>query len=186
MSFLELLLIAIGLSMDCFAVAVSFGTQRKLTGRDFLRFSFFFALFQAIMPVIGWLIGNAANNYLSYVDHWIAFGILALIGLKMIVESFKAEHEKRPVDIRDLKILLSISVATSIDALATGVSFGFVKVNIILAALTIGIVTFLSSLTGAYVGRKSIHISPRIAEIAGGLVLIAIGVKIVLEHLSII
>jgi putative Mn2+ efflux pump MntP len=124
------------------------------------------------------------NIYLSKVDHWIAFGILTIIGLRMIYESFKGEDEKRSVDIRDWKILLTLSLATSIDALITGVSFGFVKVNIALAALTIALVTFLNSLAGAWVGERSIHISPRWAEIIGGLVLIGIGIKIVLEHLA--
>jgi putative Mn2+ efflux pump MntP len=184
MNFFELLFIAIGLSMDCFAVSLSFGAQRKLKRNDILKFSFFFALFQALMPVIGWLIGTAVNIYLSKVDHWIAFGILTIIGLRMIYESFKGEDEKRSVDIRDWKILLTLSLATSIDALITGVSFGFVKVNIALAALTIALVTFLNSLAGAWVGERSIHISPRWAEIIGGLVLIGIGIKIVLEHLA--
>jgi len=184
MDFFELLFIAIGLSMDCFAVSLSFGAQRKLKRNDILKFSFFFALFQALMPVIGWLIGTAVNIYLSKVDHWIAFGILTIIGLRMIYESFKGEDEKRSVDIRDWKILLTLSLATSIDALITGVSFGFVKVNIALAALTIALVTFLNSLAGAWVGERSIHISPRWAEIIGGLVLIGIGIKIVLEHLA--
>jgi len=186
MSFLELFLIAVGLSMDCFAVSLSFGAQKRLKRNDILKFSFFFALFQALMPVIGWLVGNVINIYLSHLDHWIAFGILSLIGLRMIFESFKGEDSKRLVDIREWKILLTLSLATSIDALVTGVSFGFVKVNILLAVTIIALVTFLNSVAGAYVGKRSIHISPRGAEIIGGLVLIGIGIKIVLEHLSIV
>ncbi len=186
MSFLELFLIAIGLSMDCFAVSLSFGAQKKLKRNDILKFAFFFALFQAVMPVIGWLAGSSLKFYMEKVDHWIAFGILAFIGLRMIYESFGDAEKKREVDIRDWKILLTLSLATSIDALMTGVSFGFVKVNILLAVITIGLVTFLNSIAGAWVGERSIHISPRWAEIIGGLVLIIIGTKIVLEHLSII
>ncbi|MCX6287035.1 MAG: manganese efflux pump MntP family protein [Bacteroidetes bacterium] len=186
MSFLELFLIAVGLSMDCFAVSLSFGAQKRLKRKDIIKFSFFFALFQALMPVIGWLVGNAVNIYLSDVDHWIAFGILTAIGLRMIYEAFKGEDEKRSVDIREWKILFTLSLATSIDALVTGVSFGFIKVNILLAVMTIALVTFLNSIAGAYVGKRSIHISPKGAEIIGGLVLIGIGTKIVLEHLSII
>lgn len=185
MSFFELFLIAVGLSMDCFAVSLSFGAQKKLHPRDILRFSFFFALFQALMPVVGWLVGSAAKVFLASTDHWIAFGILSFIGIRMIYEAFKDENEKRTVDIREWKILLTLSFATSIDALMTGVSFGFIKVNILLAVITIGIITFLNSLTGAYVGKHSIHISPKVAEIVGGLVLIAIGAKIVLDHLSV-
>ncbi|MCX6280930.1 MAG: manganese efflux pump MntP family protein [Bacteroidetes bacterium] len=186
MNFIELLLIAIGLSMDCFAVSLSFGAQKKLNRNDILKFSFFFAFFQALMPVIGWMVGNAVNIYLSDVDHWIAFGILAAIGLRMIYEAFGSEDKKRSVDIREWKILLTLSLATSIDALITGVSFGFIKVNILLAVITIALITFLNSVAGAYVGKRSIHISPKGAEIIGGLVLIGIGVKIVLQHLSII
>jgi len=184
MSFFELFLVSIGLSMDCFAVSLSFGAQKKLKRNDIIRFSFFFALFQAFMPIIGWLAGTAANIYLSKVDHWIAFGILTVIGIRMIYESFKEEDEKRLVDIRKWKILLTLSLATSIDALMTGVSFGFIRVNIFQAVITIGAVTFLASLGGAYVGERSIHISPRWAEIIGGLVLIGIGAKIVIEHLA--
>jgi len=172
--------------MDCFAVSLSFGAQKKLDKKDILKFSFFFALFQAVMPLIGWLAGNSVKVYLAETDHWIAFGILTLIGLRMIYESFKGEDEKKAVDIRKWKILITLSLATSIDALMTGVSFGFIKVNILLAAITIGLVTFLNSLFGAFVGERSIHISPRWAEIIGGLVLIGIGTKIVLEHLAII
>ena len=186
MSFIELLLIALGLSMDCFAVSLSFGAQGKLVRKDILRIAFVFAVFQALMPVLGWLVGNAVKSYLADVDHWIAFAILAAIGLKMIWESFKEEHEKRPVDIREWKVLLGLALATSIDALVTGVSFGFISVNILLSVTIIGFITFLNSIAGAYVGIKSIHISARWAEITGGLVLIGIGVKIVLEHLSVI
>jgi manganese efflux pump family protein len=186
MSFLELFFIAIGLSMDCFAVSLSFGAKKNLKRIDILRFAFFFALFQALMPVIGWLVGSRVKYHLAEVDHWIAFSILALIGLRMIYESFKSENEKRVVDIREWKILLTLSLATSIDALMTGVSLGFVKVNILLAVITIGIVTFFNSIAGAWVGERSIHVSPRWAEIIGGLVLIGIGTKIVLEHLSVI
>ncbi|MEI6883597.1 MAG: manganese efflux pump MntP family protein [Bacteroidota bacterium] len=186
MGFFELLLIAIGLSMDCFAVALSFGAQKKLKKNDVLKFAFFFALFQAVMPLLGWLAGNAAKNYLAAFDHWIAFGILSFIGLRMIVESFKDESEKRSFDIRQWKILLTLSFATSIDALMTGISFGFIKVNILLAIVTIGLVTFINSVAGAWVGKKSIHISPRWAEILGGIVLIGIGLRILLQHLSVL
>jgi putative Mn2+ efflux pump MntP len=186
MSFLELFFIAIGLSMDCFAVSLSFGAQKRLKRQDVIKFSFFFALFQALMPLIGWLAGTAANFYLSKIDHWIAFALLSIIGLRMIYESFRGEDEKRSVDIRNWKVLLTLSLATSIDALVTGISFGFVKVNIALAVITIAFVTFLSSMAGAWVGERSIHISPRWAEIVGGLVLIGIGIKIVLEHLAVV
>lgn len=186
MNLLETFLIALGLSMDCFAVSLSFGAQKKLAGRDIFRVAFYFALFQGLMPVIGWAIGITLKVFLSRIDHWIAFGILTAIGLRMIWESFKGEDEKRSVDIRDRKVLLSLSLATSIDALISGLSFGFVQMNILLAISLIAVVTFLNSIAGALVGKHAIHISSRWAEIAGGLVLIGIGLRILSEHVHII
>ena len=186
MSFIEIFFIALCLSMDCLAVSVSFGLRKNLVWRDILKLAFFFGLFQGVMPVIGWLAGSSVQNVASAVDHWIAFGILSFIGLRMIYESFRGIDEKKSVDIRSWKILLSLSFATSIDALITGVSMGFIKVNILVAVVTFAVVTFLISMAGAYAGLKSIRISPRWAEITGGTVLIGIGLKIVLEHLAII
>jgi putative Mn2+ efflux pump MntP len=183
MNFIEIVLIALGLSMDCFAVSLSFGAQKKLWGKVLFRTALSFAFFQAMMPVLGWAIGISVKSMLSEVDHWIAFALLAAIGLRMIYESFKSEHEKKPVDISEWKVLITLSLATSIDAMITGLSFGFIQVNILLAVLTIGIITFVNSLLGAWVGHRAIHISPRWAEFAGGIVLIGIGVKIVATHI---
>lgn len=184
MNFLEILLIALGLSMDCFAVSLSFGTSQKLKWKEIFRMALFFGLFQGLMPLIGWLVGNSLQSFISSIDHWFAFGILAFIGLKMILQSFKNTEERKNVDIRKTTILLSLSVATSIDALITGISFGFIRVNILEAAVIITLITFLISIFGAKLGEKTTFLPARWAERLGGLVLIGIGVKIVFEHLA--
>ena len=143
MNFAEILIIALGLSMDCFAVSLSFGSSRKLIWKDILRMAFLFGLFQGVMPLIGWMVGNSIQSLIEPVDLWIAFAILAFIGLKMIWQSFLTSEEKRFVDIRKTSILLSLSIATSIDALITGVGFGFVRVNIFEAVIIIALM-FLS------------------------------------------
>jgi manganese efflux pump family protein len=186
MSFFELLLVAIGLSMDCFAVAISFGTSQRLSWSDILKMALFFGLFQGVMPVIGWLIGSSLQQYIAPVDHWIAFGILTFIGLKMMIPVFSPGEKKKTIDIRNMTVLLSLSFATSIDALITGISFGFILVNILLAAGTITVVTFLNTVNGAKLGEKTSFIPAKWAEFSGGIVLIAIGTKILLEHLEII
>jgi putative Mn2+ efflux pump MntP len=186
MNLVELFLISIGLSMDCFAVSLSFGTTQNLKWRDILRTALFFGLFQGIMPVIGWLIGNSLQKVIAPVDHWIAFGILAFIGIKMIFQAFDMSNDRKTIDIRSTPVLLSLSLATSIDALITGLSFGFIQVNILLAAIMITVITFLNTVNGAKLGEKSSFIPARWAEVLGGLVLIIIGTKILLEHLAII
>ena len=185
MSLTEIILLALGLSMDCFAVAVSFGISRSLKWNAILKMAFFFALFQGIMPLIGWEIGDLIEDFLRSVNHWIAFGILTFIGLKMIIQSFRPGGEERKAGQPGFSMLLSLSLPTSIDALITGISFGFIRVRIILAVIIIAAMTFIVTILGAKIGERSTFIPARRAEFIGGLVLIAIGVKIVLEHLSI-
>jgi manganese efflux pump family protein len=180
----ELFLISLGLSMDCFAVALTFGSSRKLVWKDVLRMAFLFGLFQGVMPIIGWLIGHSIQGLIEPVDHWIAFAILASIGVKMVWQSFLDGEEKRPVDIRKISVLITLSIATSIDALITGVGFGFIRANIYEAVIIISIITFAVSVIGAKMGEKTTFIPARWAEFMGGLVLIAIGVKVVVEHLA--
>ncbi|HNW76222.1 MAG TPA: manganese efflux pump MntP family protein [Bacteroidales bacterium] len=184
MSSLEIILIAIGLAMDCLAVAVSFGANRMLYGKYVFITALSFGLFQGVMPLIGWLIGDSLKIYIEQIDHWIAFGILAFIGIKMIAESFSAQKKNDSVDIRKPAVLFSLSIATSIDALITGVSFGFIEVNIILAAILITIITFITTVAGAWIGRHTTFLPAKWAERAGGLVLILIGLKIVMEHMG--
>jgi putative Mn2+ efflux pump MntP len=186
MTFIEIFLIGLGLSMDCFAVSLGVGTTRRLKWKDILKMAFFFGFFQGLMPFLGWLAGNSIQSYIASFDHWIAFGILFIIGVRMIIESFKIQEEKKPFDIRKNLVLITLSLATSIDALATGISFGFIQVNILQAVVTITLITFLASVAGARIGEKSTFIPARWAEFTGGAVLILIGLKILFEHLSII
>jgi putative Mn2+ efflux pump MntP len=184
MTLLELFLIGIGLSMDCFAVSLSFGTVQALRWKEVIKMAAWFGLFQGMMPVIGWIIGNTVQSHIASIDHWIAFGILGFIGLKMIIQSFTGGVKERSLDIRKTSVLLSLSIATSIDALITGISFGFIHVNILLAAVIITSVTFISSVIGARLGKGTSFLPARWAEFAGGIVLIGIGSKILFEHLS--
>lgn len=183
MSLLEIILISIGLSMDCFAVAVSFSSNQKLSNRDILRTAMFFAVFQGAMPVIGWTLGASVKDLIHQFDHWIAFAILSIIGIKMILQSFKSDIGQKKLDIRRIGVLLSLSFATSIDALMTGITFGFIEVNILYTALIILLVTFLNTIIGTRIGSKTTFLPGRWAERIGGLVLIGIGIKTVIEHL---
>jgi putative Mn2+ efflux pump MntP len=184
MSLLEIFLIGLGLSMDCFAVSLSFSACGKLKWRDVLKMSAFFGIFQGLMPLIGWLIGTSFLSFIQAIDHWLAFGILAVIGVHMASQFFVHETKRKPADIRKTSVLITLSVATSIDALATGISFGFIKVNILEAASVITGVTFLVSIIGSRLGAKSTFIPARWAELLGGIVLILIGTKILFNHLG--
>jgi manganese efflux pump family protein len=185
MSLVEIFLIGLGLSMDCFAVALSFSAFGKLEWKDVLKMSLFFGIFQGLMPVIGWLVGSSFQSLIQAVDHWLAFSILAVIGLRMIFQFFRIEERRRRTDIRKTSVLLTLSVATSIDALMTGISLGFIQVNILKAALVFSGVTFLVSLVGSRLGSKSTFIPAKWAELLGGIVLIGIGTKILFNHLGI-
>ncbi len=186
MGLFSVILIAVGLAMDAFAVSVSSGLAiKELKLRHALKIAFFFGLFQAVMPVAGWLAGVGARGLISHVDHWIAFGLLTFIGGKMIWESFRLEPGDDRRDPLGIGWLLTLSVATSIDALAVGITFAFIDVTIITPVIIIGAVTFVLSFAGVIIGDKVGHIFESRIEIAGGLVLIAIGVKILLEHLGV-
>ena len=183
MSFFTLFLLAVGLSFDTFAVSVSSGLIKKeILFFQAIRIAFFLALFQALMPVVGWLGGLSIKSFIEPVDHWIAFGLLSLIGIKMILECFKDEDHKT-IDPLSIKYIIGIAIATSIDALVVGVSFAIVEVNILLAVLIIGAVTFIASMIGILFGKKSGSKLGKRMEVLGGLILIGIGVKILVEHL---
>jgi len=184
MDFITLLLLAIGLCFDTFAVSVSSGLLRKeILFWQAVRIAIILAIFQAIMPVFGWLGGISIKELIEPFDHWIALGILTLLGIKMLIESQKNGDEKN-IDPLNLKVIITMALATSIDALAVGISFAIIEVNMILAVITIGSVTFLASMLGILFGKKTgSHLGQRM-EIVGGLILIAIGVKIVIEHYS--
>jgi len=182
--FLSILLIAIGLSADCFAVAISVSiSMRSFTPIQVLRVPLSFGLFQALMPVLGWLAGRAIVALIAQYDHWIAFGLLLAVGSRMIWESFRSGEDKKKVDITRGILLIILSLATSIDALAVGLSFAFLEVNIALASSTIGAVAFTVTAIGIFIGRKVGKLFGRRAEAIGGLVLIGIGLRILLEHI---
>lgn len=183
---ITLLLIAMGLSMDAFAVSVSNGmTVRQQRTNHALRIGFFFGSFQALMPLMGWAAGNRLRDLISSVDHWIAFGLLCLIGCKMIYDSRKRdENSLKEVIPLGLGMLLLLSLATSIDALAVGFSFALLNISIITPILVIGMVTFGLSFLGVLAGNKVGHFFEKKIEVIGGLILIGIGIKILIEHLG--
>ena len=192
MSIWELGLLAVGLSMDAFAVAVCKGlSMRELSYKNVFLTGGFYGVFQAVMPVIGFLLGTQFKDYIIPIDHWIAFALLGFIGGKMIYESRETCDDKvscgpkanNAFSIRELTLS---AVATSIDALAVGITLAFLEVQIIPAALSIGLVTFVLSCIGVRIGHVARGNLQGKAELLGGVVLILIGVKILLEHLGVI
>ena len=185
MGFIELFLIAVGLSMDAFAVSVCKGLSVKKVGVKHAALAgLYFGGFQFLMPVIGYLLGFRFESVIETVDHWVAFGLLAFIGGNMIKESFGKAEELN--DDFGVKTMLLMAVATSIDALAVGITFAFLEVQILPAAGLIGVTTFLLSFAGIYIGNVfGAHYKSK-AELAGGIILVLIGVKILLEHLGIL
>ena len=185
MGFIELLLIAVGLSMDAFAVSVCKGLSVKKVGVKHAALAgLYFGGFQFLMPVIGYLLGFRFESVIESIDHWVAFVLLAFIGGNMIKESFGKAEELN--DDFGVKTMLLMAIATSIDALAVGITFAFLEVQILPAAGLIGVNTFLLSFVGIYIGNAfGIRYKSR-AELAGGIILVVIGVKILLEHLGII
>lgn len=185
MGWFELILIAVGLSMDAFAVAVSKGLcVRENKWKHAVVTGAYFGVFQAVMPLVGYLFGLQFNDAITMWDHWIAFGLLLIIGLNMIRESRRGDDAPDPS--YGFKKMVLLSVATSIDALAVGVTFAFLRVNILPAVLSIGAITFAISAAGVMIGCAFGSKLKSKAEIAGGIILILIGVKILLEHLGII
>lgn len=187
---LEALLIAFALAMDCFAVSVVSGVIiRRYEGRTMLTLAFFFGFFQALMPLVGWFLTSRFSAYIQAVDHWIAFGMLAFIGGKMIADSFKEEDDKS-VNPRDLRTQLVLAVATSIDALAVGISYACTGYNTLVQLtvplVLIGVVSFGMSVLGFSIGVRfgdAVNRKMR-PELLGGLILLVIGVRILIEHLG--
>lgn len=178
---LSIFLIALGLAMDAFAVSISCGVCNPgLKWRIGFRTAFTFGLFQCSLYILGWFSGSQLSEILSKLDHWIGFGLLSLVGGRMLYESFFSK-EKRWNPRRFL--LLTLAIATSIDAFGVGLSFAFLKMNMTIPALWIGLVTFFLSLIGIGLGRNFGALLGKRAECLGGLILIGIGVKILIEHL---
>jgi putative Mn2+ efflux pump MntP len=180
---LQLLLLAIGLALDAFAVAVASGIAiQNLRIGHALRIATAFGLFQAVMPLIGWLAGLSLQKYVANIDHWVAFGLLTFIGAKMIYEATKIEQAEEAANPLNLYVLLILSLATSVDALAVGITFAMLGTAIITPVIVIGSVTFILCLTGVYIGDVFGHFFERKIEVLGGIVLIGIGLKILIEH----
>ncbi len=187
MSFLDIFLIGVALSMDAFAVSVCKGLSVKKAGvKHVLTVGVYFGGFQALMPMLGFLLGYKFESFITNIDHWIAFVLLAIIGGNMIREALGKDEDDKENDDFSFRAMLPLAVATSIDALAVGISFAFLGVNIVTAALLIGATTFVLSGAGIFVGNIFGSKYKSKAELAGGIVLILIGAKILLEHLGII
>lgn len=186
MKFVELLLIAVGLAMDAFAVSVGKGLSLKsVRPQHAMSAGLWFGGFQALMPIIGYFLGSSFAHVVERVDHWVAFGLLAIIGLNMIRETLSDDDEKLDADFGFRKMFI-MAVATSIDALTIGISMAFLNVNIWIAATVIGVVTFAFSATGVSLGSKFGAKVGAKAGIVGGVVLIGLGIKILIEHLGFI
>ena len=189
--FIELFLLGIGLSMDAFAVSVCKGLgMRRLNKKQALIIGLYFGGFQALMPLIGWLLGSQFQKYITSIDHWIAFVLLGFIGGKMMIEAIREWNEEETVDVMDApldhKNMLVLAVATSIDALAVGITFAFLDTPIIEAITIIGITTMVISIIGVVVGNFFGSRYKSKAEFIGGLILVLLGLKILLEHLGIL
>lgn len=186
MSLLTLFITAVGLSMDAFAVSVCKGlAMKKLSWKKAVVIGLWFGGFQALMPALGYLLGTRFEHYVTAIDHWIAFVLLALIGANMIREALSADEDKADDSI-DVKTMFLLAVATSIDALAVGITYAFLQVRIVPAVSFIGIITLVLSVTGVKIGNVfGLKYKTR-AEIFGGVILILMGLKILLEHLGLL
>ena len=187
--FIELFLMGVGLSMDAFAVSVCKGLgMKKLNKKQALVIGLYFGGFQALMPFIGWVIGSQFQKYITSIDHWIAFILLGFIGGKMIIEALNEWKEEDIVEVKDQplnhKNMFMLAIATSIDALAVGITFAFLETPIIEAITIIGFTTIIISIAGVVVGNFFGGRYKHKAELAGGIILVLLGLKILIEHLS--
>lgn len=183
----SIILISLGLAMDAFAVSITNGiTIQCLKIRNALKIAVFFGGFQALMPLIGWLAGLGLKQYVESFDHWIAFGLLLFIGAKMIYEAVWINEVEKKCDPLNLIVLLGLAIATSIDAMAVGITFAFLHIAIFTPAIIIGLITFCLSFAGVFIGNR---IGDRLGsrmEVLGGIILIGMGCKILLSHLGVI
>ncbi len=184
MGLLTIILIAMALAMDAFAVSVASGIAiKELRIRHALIIGAWFGVFQAIMPLLGWNSGNGLRSVIAGIDHWVVFGLLFLIGCKMIYESYQLGSIKERTDPMDVHILFSLSVATSLDAFAAGISFAMLGISILTPIIIIGAVTFILSFTGVLIGERGAHFFEKRMEMAAGIILIAIGLKVLIDHM---
>lgn len=183
MGIIEILLISISLAMDAFAVSICKGvSMKKMNWKKAIIIGLYFGGFQMLMPIIGYMLGKGFENVVANIDHWIAFILLAGIGANMIKEAFSDESDKVN-DNKDVKTMILLAIATSIDALAVGITFAFLKVNLILAISLIGIVAFALSVIGTKIGNRFGDKYGNKACLVGGVILILMGIKILIEHL---
>ncbi len=183
MDLVTIIVIAVGLAMDAFAVSIVSGSvYQQLHVRHAVRMAVFFGGFQAFMPLIGSLAGMSVKDYIADYDHWVAFGLLAAVGGKMIYESFKIESSKKSLDPSNVMVLLVLALATSIDALAIGITLSLIVSSITVAVIIIGLVTFVLSYLGVFIGKKFGHFFENKIEALGGIILIGLGIKILFEH----
>ena len=181
---IDIILLGVSLAMDATAVSICKGlSMKKLDKKKTITIALYFGTFQAVMPIIGYLLGISFKEVVESIDHWIAFFLLAVIGINMIRESLSKESESLN-DLIDFKTMTPLAIATSIDALAIGITFAFLRVNIIGAVTIIGIITIFLSTIGVFIGNEFGNKYGKIAETLGGIVLIGIGLKILLEHLG--
>lgn len=184
MSIIEIALIGIGLAMDAFAMSICKGlSMRKINWKKAIIIATYFGVFQALMPVIGYRLGTTFEKHITNLDHWVAFILLGAIGANMIKEAFWGDSETLN-DMVDFKTMIVLALATSIDALAIGITFAFLKTNILLATLFIGIITFSICILGVKIGNKFGSKYGNKAEFLGGIILIILGTKILIEHVS--
>ena len=187
MGLVEIILIAISLAMDAFAVSICKGlSMKKMDWKKAIIIALYFGIFQGGMPLIGYILGVGFEESIKFIDHWIAFGLLVFIGGNMIKEALSKKEDDEVDDKVDFKTMIVLAIATSIDALAVGVTFAFLNVNIILAVSLIAIITFIISCFGVKLGNVFGDKYEKKAELAGGIVLVLIGLKILLEHLGIL
>lgn len=183
MGLVELIILSVGLAMDAFAVSICKGlAMKKMKWKNAIIIGLYFGIFQAIMPLIGYLLGVSFQSAITSIDHWVAFVLLVGIGANMIREAISKEKEEANDSIK-IKDMLILAIATSIDALAIGITFAFLEVNITLAVSLIGIITFIISVIGVKIGNIFGDKYERKAELAGGIILIGFGIKILIEHL---
>jgi manganese efflux pump family protein len=183
MDLVTILLVAMGLSFDTFAVSLSFGVvQNKILFWQAVRVAIVLAVFQAGLLVTGYFLGSFVSNFIRKADHWVALGLLAFLGARMIFEGLTRKEHEKPRDYTKAGELLSVAVGTSIDAFAVGISFAILEIKIWLSGIVIGIVTFLASMTAIRIGKSAGKRLGQRVEIIGGLILIAIGIKIFIEH----
>jgi len=184
MSVIEIIITAFALAMDAFAVSIASGiTIHNLKLRHAVTIAVWFGIFQALMPLLGWVLGGQVVKYVQGCDHWLAFGLLSFIGAKMIYEAFKIEEAEEKTNPLEIYVLFILSIATSIDAFAVGLALAVRCVSIVVPVIAIGVITFFMSLAGVFIGDRSGHFFEKKIEIVAGIVLIGIGLKILIQDL---